>query len=116
MRVFSARAEAPAHVFVSGGKVRLEQVEEFIRELARRYRVREVAYDPRYFARSAEILEEAGLTMVEFLQASGPMADAYQAFYQEALEGSPTTATRSSPTTSRRPRPTRASAAGRCAS
>ena len=87
VRVFSARAEAPAHVFVAGGKVRLEQVEEFIRELAQRYRVREVAYDPRYFARSAEILEEAGLAMVEFLQASGPMADAYQRFYQEALEG-----------------------------
>jgi phage terminase large subunit-like protein len=25
--------------------------------------------------------------MVEFLQASGPMADAYQGFYQDALEG-----------------------------
>jgi phage terminase large subunit-like protein len=87
VRVFSAREDAPAHVFVGGGKVRLEQVEEFIRELAQRYRVREVAYDPRYFARSAEILESAGLTLVEFLQASGPMADAYQGFYQEALEG-----------------------------
>ena len=46
----------------------------------------EVAYDPRFFERSAEILERAGLTMVEFLQASSPMADAYQRFYQAANE------------------------------
>jgi phage terminase large subunit-like protein len=49
--------------------------------------VREVAYDPHFFQRSAELLERDGLTMVEFLQASGPMADAYQGFYQDAVEG-----------------------------
>ena len=64
----------------------LELVENHIKDLHRRYRVREVAYDPRFFERSAEILERAGLTVVEFLQASAPMADAYQRFYQAAHE------------------------------
>ena len=85
--VWSAKEDAPAHTFVRGGRVRLEQIEQFIRELKRRHRIREIAYDPRFFERSAEILEHDRLTMVEFLQASGPMADAYQAFYQAALEG-----------------------------
>ena len=66
--------------------MQLELVEDHIKELHRRYRVSEVAYDPRFFERSAEILERAGLTMVEFLQASSPMADAYQRFYQAANE------------------------------
>jgi phage terminase large subunit-like protein len=84
--VWSANPNALAHTYVPGGKVRLELVEDFIRELNQRYRVREVAYDPRFFDRSAEILSAAGLTMVEFLQASAPMSSAYQAFYQAARE------------------------------
>src|SRR5207248_3994317 len=66
--VWSAKPDAQAHSHCPGGKVSLEQIETFIRELATRYRIREVAYDPRYFERSAEILEHSGLTMVEFLQ------------------------------------------------
>src|SRR2546426_9020531 len=66
-RVFAAKEDAAAHVFVPGGRVRLEQVEAFIRELAQRYRVRELAYDPRYFERSAELLEGKGFELVEFL-------------------------------------------------
>ena len=49
--------------------------------------MREVAYDPRYFQRSAELLERSGLTLVEFLAASGPLVDAYQRFYQLAVTG-----------------------------
>jgi phage terminase large subunit-like protein len=85
--VWSAREDAPAHTHVPGGKVNLEQIEQFIRELARRYKIREVAYDPRFFERSAQILEAARLTMVEFLPGSAPIKDAYQRFYQEAIEG-----------------------------
>jgi phage terminase large subunit-like protein len=85
--VWSAKPDAPAHTHVPGGKVLLEQIEQFIRDLATRYRLREVAYDPRFFNRSAELLTANNLTMVEFLQASAPMADAYQSFYQAALEG-----------------------------
>jgi phage terminase large subunit-like protein len=84
--VWATDPKAPAHVHVTGGKMKLELVENHIKLLHQRYRVREVAYDPRFFERSAEILERAGLTMVEFLQASAPMADAYQRFYQAATE------------------------------
>jgi phage terminase large subunit-like protein len=44
--VWSARRETAADVF-GGGRIQLGSVEEFIRGLARRYPVREVAYDPR---------------------------------------------------------------------
>ncbi len=73
--------------YVSGGKMRLELVENFIRQLRSEYRIREVAFDPNYFARSAEILEDEGLTLVEFLPFSSPMRAAWQAFYQAAVEG-----------------------------
>jgi phage terminase large subunit-like protein len=85
--VWCAAPDAAAHEHVPDGKVRLEKVEQFIIDLNRDYRVRAVAYDPRYFDRSAELLERAGLTMIEYLQASAPMGDAYQSFYQLAVEG-----------------------------
>ncbi|HZU78186.1 MAG TPA: terminase TerL endonuclease subunit, partial [Dehalococcoidia bacterium] len=86
VRVWSVDPAAPAHHYLTG-RIELGQIEEFILELARRYRLHEVAYDPHFFQRSAELLEAKGLTMIEFLQASGPMRDAYQSFYQLALEG-----------------------------
>jgi phage terminase large subunit-like protein len=73
--------------FVAGGKMRLALVEEFIRELAARYKLRELSYDPSYFGRSAEILEHEGITTVEFLPFSAPMRAAWQSFYQAAVEG-----------------------------
>jgi phage terminase large subunit-like protein len=85
VHVWATDPDTAAHTHLE--RIRLAQIEDHIRELARRYRVREVAYDPHFFQRSAELLEQAGITMVEFLQASGPMADAYQGFYQDALEG-----------------------------
>ena len=87
VHVWSADPDLAAHTHVRGGKIRLEQIEAFILELKQRYRVREVAYDPRFFERSAELLEQAGLTMVEYMQNSRPMGDAYQSFYQHAAEG-----------------------------
>jgi phage terminase large subunit-like protein len=81
-----AKAEAKAHQFVAGGQMRLELVEGFIRELGRRYRVCEVAYDPHFFARSAQLLEEEGFKLIEFLPSSQPMAQAYQDFYQACIE------------------------------
>jgi phage terminase large subunit-like protein len=83
--VWSPR-QSPAHEHCDG-TVSLEVIEAFIRRLNTRFRIRELAYDPHFFQRSAEILEQDGITTVEFLQASGPMADAYQGFYQLAREG-----------------------------
>ena len=83
---WSANEKVEAHEFVAGGEMRLELVEQFIRELGRRYRVCEVAYDPTFFARSAQTLKDERFTLVEFLPAGQPMADAYQAFYQACME------------------------------
>ena len=87
VHVWSAKPDAVAHTHVEGGRIQLEQIEDFIRQLARNYQLIEIAYDPHFFARSAELLERDGLTTVEFLPASGPMAEAWQSFYQAVLEG-----------------------------
>lgn len=68
------------------GKVNLADIEQHIRDLSERYDVLEVAYDPRFFQRSAEVLSDDGLTMVEVGQNSASMADAYQDFYQAVIE------------------------------
>jgi phage terminase large subunit-like protein len=87
-KVWGADKQKAAHEHVAGPAIELEEIEEFILErLAKRFKVLEVAYDPRFFERSAELLEKKGLTMVEFRPASAPMVDAYQRFYQLALSG-----------------------------
>lgn len=69
-----------------GRKVRLEDVETHLVDLAGRYLVRGVLYDDRFFERSAQTLAEHGLTMIVMPQNSATMADAYQAFYAAAAE------------------------------
>lgn len=49
-------------------RVPILDVEQAIRDAARRWNVREVAYDPFAFTRSAQQLESEGLPMVEFRQ------------------------------------------------
>lgn len=86
-RVWSARPDVPHHVLCEGGTIELEEIEAFILEkLAKKFRIREVAFDPRFFSRSAEYLQKKGLTTVEMLSSSAPMYDAYQRFYQLAHE------------------------------
>jgi hypothetical protein len=60
----------------SGGRVPLEVVERTIRDLCGRYSVQEVAYDREQFMRSAEILEQRGLPMVEIPQRPMRLAQA----------------------------------------
>jgi phage terminase large subunit-like protein len=50
-------------------------------------RVHEVVYDPYMFGESAEILEEQGLTMVEFPQTDARMAPASETLYELIREG-----------------------------
>jgi phage terminase large subunit-like protein len=86
-RVWAADETAKAHFYSGDGHVHLEDVEAFIFEqLATKFRIREVAFDPHFFARSAELLEDRGLTMVEYASSSATMKDAYQGFYQDVLE------------------------------
>lgn len=87
-RVWAAKPEVRAHVHVPGGRVLLGPVEAFITdELARRYQVTEIAYDPRFFEKSAQDLSDAGFTVVEFPQQGTGMAAAVQAFYAAVGEG-----------------------------
>jgi phage terminase large subunit-like protein len=84
--VWSAVEGVPAHVTVPGGRMSAGILEDHIRHLGRRYRLAEVAYDERYFNRSAELLADEGLMTVELAQNSAPMADALQGFYEDVLE------------------------------
>jgi phage terminase large subunit-like protein len=68
-------------------RVNLDDVENHIRDLAKRFKVLEVVFDKRYFERSAEILSDSRIEMVELEQNSGAMASAYQDFYQAVIEG-----------------------------
>ena len=47
-RVFSVRDDVPHHVFHTGGTIDFGDVEGFLLELASRYDVREVRFDPRF--------------------------------------------------------------------
>jgi phage terminase large subunit-like protein len=55
-RVFSVRDDVPHHVFHAGGTIDFSDVEGFLLELASRYDVREVRFDPRFLERSMEVV------------------------------------------------------------
>jgi phage terminase large subunit-like protein len=81
-----------------GNTVDVADVEAHLRTLHRQYKLNEVAYDPAFFQRSAEILSDDGLPMVEFPQSAGRMVPACQRAYEAictqvvAHDGSPTLA------------------------
>ena len=54
----------------------LERIEQKLRWLGRRYLIREAAYDPMFFTRSAQILRGEGMNMTEFPQSDTRMAAA----------------------------------------
>ena len=76
--------------------VDVSQVEHHLRELHTSYDVREFAFDPAYFQRSAEQLADEGLRMVEFPQVGQRMIPACGHAYEMivggkvAHDGSPT--------------------------
>jgi len=57
-RVFSVREDVPHHVLHAGGTIDFADVEGFLLELASRYDVEEVRFDPRFLERSMEVLAE----------------------------------------------------------
>ena len=71
-----------------GRNVDLAEVEGWLRGAASKYHVAGVFYDPRFFERSAQTLDNEGHTMVMLPQNSATMADAYQLFYSMVSEGS----------------------------
>ena len=83
--VWSARPDTVADVHVRGGVIDLELVEDYLRELHRRYRLTVSAYDRRFFERSAALLSNEGLTLAPLEQSSKAMADAYEEWHQAVL-------------------------------
>jgi phage terminase large subunit-like protein len=83
--VFSARHDAPHHTLCPGGRISLADVEEFVLGV----RCREVAFDPRFMARSAEILAEAmpSVPVLELEPQSGAMYDALAFFHRAVADG-----------------------------
>jgi phage terminase large subunit-like protein len=55
-RIFSVRDDVPHHVFHADGTIDFADVEGFLLELASRFDVREVRFDPRFLERSMEVL------------------------------------------------------------
>jgi phage terminase large subunit-like protein len=62
-------------------------VEQHLRDLHRRFEVREFAYDPAFFQRSAEALADDGLPMVEYPQTAARMIPACATTYQMIVGG-----------------------------
>lgn len=64
-----------------GWKLPIAEVEEFVRQLATQFsELKDVGYDPYAFERSAQILEDEGLPMLEFPQHPSRMAPATMNF------------------------------------
>lgn len=69
------------------GRLEVSAVERYLRDVHERYDVVEFAYDPAYFQRSAEILADDGLPMVEFPQSRQRMVPACGNAYEMIVGG-----------------------------
>jgi phage terminase large subunit-like protein len=69
-----------------GRNVDLAEVEHWIRTTNDNYQI-SCWYDPRFFERSAQVLDSENVLMVTMPQNSATMADAYQMFYSMIGEG-----------------------------
>jgi phage terminase large subunit-like protein len=68
--------------FPDGTKIDVAAVENHLRDLHRRHNLSAVAYDPAFFERSAQALEDDGLPMIEFPQSPQRMVPACQVAYE----------------------------------
>jgi phage terminase large subunit-like protein len=64
------------------GTLPIERVEAQIRDMAARYNVRGIGFDPWSFRRSAELLTDEGLPMLEFAQSAERMSQASASPYR----------------------------------
>jgi phage terminase large subunit-like protein len=88
-RIWSARRDAPHHVFCPGEVIDFEAVEEDVVERFGRFDVREAAYDPTYLARSAQILSVrlGDPAIAAVAPASTLMRQALGAFHRGIIDG-----------------------------
>ncbi|MEH3135290.1 MAG: terminase large subunit [Mycolicibacterium neoaurum] len=68
-------------------RVPVLEVEQAVRDACRRWRVREVAFDPYLWTRSAQILEAEGIPMVEFRQSPQRQTAATNDLHSSAVNG-----------------------------
>jgi phage terminase large subunit-like protein len=67
----------PCHTLLGAGeRIAYALVEDYLRELSERFELTAVAYDPWRFARSAELLADEGVVMLEFPQSNERTAPA----------------------------------------
>jgi len=85
--VWSVRREAPAHRYVAGKQIPLGEVEQAVRELETTGGVTAIGYDPRYFNRSAQALDEEGFVVVNYEPQARSTWDAIQGFYNLVAAG-----------------------------
>jgi len=85
--IWSAMPDAAAHDYFDG-KIDLREVGEWIvDELATKYRIKELIYDPHFFDVIAMGLKDAGVRCAPIAQNSAQMAEMYQHFYIGCREG-----------------------------
>ncbi len=63
------------------------EVMERVRQVCRKYTVREVAFDPAWFSVQAQMLDDEGLPLVEFPNSIARMVPATQAAYTAIVDG-----------------------------
>src|SRR5207344_1375040 len=68
-------------------RVPLEQVEFMLRRISERYDVAEIGFDPDQFRRSAELLEQEGLPMVEIPQSVKRLSQATASLWRVVSGG-----------------------------
>lgn len=79
--VWSVLPANPAHEHVRDSVLHNEElVEPYIHELARKYKVREIVFDPNYFVTEANHLARAGFTIAPIFPGSNDMKDAVRSF------------------------------------
>lgn len=85
--VWATHGEAIAHEHVDYGEyLKLERIEDYVRQMTREYVVLEVCADPHYFLQSIQTLRGEGINVFPLDQGSKNMASAYQMFYDSATE------------------------------
>ena len=68
------------------GQIDNGELEEFIRdELASRYRIKEIVYDPRYFASEARNLAQTGFLIAPLQQDQPAAREGWDAFHHSAV-------------------------------
>jgi len=92
VRVWSANPDhatdkAQRHVFVPGGRMDLDLVEDFILTLARPFPIKEIVYDPAMFEGTAQRLAKRGLPLAPMYQGGRHPQAAAQQFYMDVQEG-----------------------------